>query len=291
MSFLEGVLRRPVFGAVLCVSLLSACASSNPEQVPPSARQAEWLVAPLILPDTTVSGHNRWSEHRALASALSELLGDADQPFAIMGGGDRTQWLSVDAFYRRVAVDDGETDFRVRPSVLDSLRETTGARYVLAAQSSSWSTTSGRKARDLGVAVIAAVATTAVGLGPVVMMQPQDGATVVFDLIDTHTKQTVSGGAYSTKEDAPLPAARELLYGMITGRTIPPGSLNFEADQDVIVYRVDGPTVRGRLTDIEGYDLVVETRDDADARVSLVDVSTIKSTSQNRKIFPIARSE
>jgi len=291
MLFVERVLRCRVLGVVLCVSLLSGCASSNPEHVPASARQAEWLVAPLILPDTTVSGHNRWSEHQPLASALSELLEDADQPFAIMGEGDRTQWLSVDAFYRRVTVDDGETDFRVRPSVLDSLRQTTGARYILAAQSSSWSTTSGRKARDLGFAAIAAVVTTAVGLGPIVLMQPQDGATVVFDLIDTRTKQTVSGGAYSTEEDTPLPAARELLYGMFTGRTVPPGSLNFKADQDVIIYRVDGPTVRGRLTEIDGYDLIVDTRDDETVQVSLVNVSTIKSTSQNRKIFPIARSE
>jgi hypothetical protein len=247
------------------------------------ARGTTWVVVPLVLPDTTISGYDRISKHDSLAAGVREVLRDAEQPFRVHEN------MTLYEFYRPVSgtESDGELTFDLIPAVLDSIRRTGGGRYVLAVQGSSWSRTTGQAVKEIGAAVLAGLASGITG-APLyyVPNTPSEGRTVVLDLVDARADTTVSGALRRTRAGI-KPASRSAVVGLLTGRTLTPESFEVDTSDDVIVYRYEKPDIVGTGFRVESMEAVVELRDGTSTRLPIQTVKRVKSTIQNRFIFPV----
>jgi hypothetical protein len=248
-----------------------------------TARDTTWAVVPLILPDTTISGYNRISKHDSLADGIREALRDAGQSF------ERQASMDLYEFYRRVPAEENESEFTFKliPSVLDSLRQASGCRYLLAVQGSSWSKTTGQAAKEIGVAVLSGLVSGITGV-PLYYAPntPGEGQTVVLDLVDTRADSTVSGGVLRTKRGI-KPASRSAIVSLLTGRTLMPQSFEVSTSDDVIVYRYEKSDIVGTGFHVEAMDAVVELRDGTRRHLPIHTVKKVKSTTRNQFIFPV----
>lgn len=292
---LQSMDRSRPFSLVACVVvtiLLAGCASSKPTPDPgvEDARGENWVVVPLVVPDTVVSGRERISDHNAVVSTVSEFFPHADQPFQV--GADTTERGAEAAmplfdFYRVDSLSQEREDVALRESVLDSLRDRAGSRYVLAVQGVRWSSTTGRVVRDIGIAVVASAISLGVGFDYVLVPSgPSDGTIVVMELVDARTHERVTGGAVQSNEDQFDPTVHALLFKLLTGRELTPSSFDVDVSDDVLVYRYEKPTIVGTGFRVEGGEAVVEREDEGAVRIPVDEVKRVKSTLQNRFIFP-----
>lgn len=248
------------------------------------ARGKPWLVVPLSVPDTVVSGYERMSEHYTIAASMETLLGKADQPFQF--GPDSAQALGVYEFYDPSPGSD-RLELDLRRPVVDSLHTATGHRYILAVQSVYWSKTNDRFLKELGAGLV--VGAVALGLGArhlILTATPSSGKSVVMELVDARNGESITGGAVRSEDDAFEPPAQALLLNLLTGRELTPSSFDVDVFDDVIVYRYEKPSVVGTGFRVDGWEAVVERDDEADVRIPVESVKRVKSTTQNRFIFP-----
>lgn len=271
---------------ILGAYLLGGCASTKPPTPPADVKETRdttWAVVPLVVPDTTISGHNRISKHDSLTVGVQEALGDAGQPFRM------SENVELYDFYRRVPAKEEEQafTFELIPAVLDSIRRTSGCRYLLAVQGTSWSKTTGQVVEEIGIAALSGLASGITGV-PIYYAPntPGQGQAVVVDLIDAQADSTIRGGVLRTEANTKL-ASRSAVVGLLTGRSLTPRSFEVDTSDDVIVYRYEKPDVVGTGFHVDATEAVVERPDGANERLPIHTVKRVKSTTQNRFIFPV----
>lgn len=301
MSFLEGVLRCRVLGVVLCVSLLAGCASSAPQpgtDVKPSLGKT-WTVIPVLtpVPEEAKDGVTLYQD--VLQSVTMRYLDALGQPARVYrAASSNTAPMAMDSLFLPAPAEDEPRP--LRKDRIQAIQESTGSRYLLLLKSARWERSifdSISFSPSVGFEVSAAGPGLFIGLFKV---GPTRIFTASMALVDARTSEIIwnqTQGLQATDlsdtatADALINAyTRSMALQLVTGAEVSSMSFGVEADGGVIVYRHDAPTVRGSSVSVDGFDVVVGDEDGATRRYPIQSVSSIKSTSQNRRIFPAGGS-
>ncbi|NBC85771.1 MAG: hypothetical protein GVY25_06210 [Bacteroidetes bacterium] len=312
-SFVRRLFRKGAFILVLFLLVMTGCKSTEPTAPPLSADvyDASWLVVPVHpsprFADASDLDLARYYKH-VLAEATQSLDGYGQTYSVYANAPHRDTGISADSLYEPVPEDgdvDEDSPQRVRVDVLRALAAEADAQYVLVVDPNIK-----MEIDDDGM--------SPPFIGPVVAPGLSIGVSIPvlqIDLFNRRSPMTVAmvwdmgpaqgentAGArpiwvglrsalsknyerISSNEDAVRYGMRSLMVESATGQRVGPEAFLLEADNAVIVYRRDQPTVRGDGFHIDGTDVVVHQKEDEATRIPIHTVSTIRSPSQNRILF------
>jgi len=313
-SFVRRLVRKGGCILVLVLLCMTGCKSAESTAPPLSADvyDASWLVVPvhpsLRFADASDLDLAQYYEH-GLAEATQSLDGYGQTYSVYENAPHRDTGISADSLYEPVP-DDGDVDEdspqRVKVDVLRALAAEADAQYVLVVDPN----------------IKMEIDDDGMSIGPFVGVGVAPGISVgvsipvlQIDLFNRRSPMTVAmvwdmGPAQgenapgarpvwvglrsalsknyeriSSNKDAVRYGMRSLMVESATGQRVGPEAFLLEADNAVIVYRHDQPTVRGDGFHIDGTDVVVHQKEDEATRVPIHTVSTIRSPSQNRILF------
>lgn len=286
--------------SVLLLGLyLGGCAA--PESPTPApkvkpALDAPWTLVPLQAEGPATADQGVTSYHNHLASVAERELARLGQTAVLYrgDGGSDTTGVRPDRLYRSA---EGEESRPLDYEALNETAHTTGTQYVLLAQAVRWD----RSLFADGVEVSAGFSPTG-GLSIRLGTGATKGLSVNLALIDVSEERTVwqkgrrftgmlesTVNPFGTDERTVKLYGRSMILELITGRELSPRSFTLETDDDVIVYRYGTSSVVGRSARVDGGDIVVEKQDGKTVRYPIETVSSIKSTTQNQRIFPATK--
>jgi hypothetical protein len=279
---------------IVLAGWLAGCAASTPPEPEPGVqktREARWAVLPLAVQDTTVDGFERVSLHADAAAAVPRMLRDAGQAVRVVGDPREGDTVQVTDVYRRA--DRSETAFDLTPRVaaFDSVQAVSGCRYVLTLHAVRWSKTREQVWGERSISALSAMAGIASGRDELFVLPrtPSDETILSLALVDVRRRTVVARRTVaSAVADADLVLHSGITW-LLTGRYLSPPSFAAATDGDVIVHRYGQPDLVGTGFSIDGREAVVEMKDGTTRRLPVHTVTKVKSTTQNRTIFPAER--
>jgi len=313
-SFARRLVRKGGCVLVLFLLVMTGCTSAEPTAPPLSADvyDASWLVVPVHpnprFADASDLDLAQYYKH-VLAEATQSLEG-YEQAYSVYA--NAPHWdtgISADSLYEPVP-DDGDVDEdspqRVRADVLHAIAAESDARYLFVVDPNVE-----MEVEDDGMSIgpfvgVGVAPGISVGVSIPVLQIDLFGrpspmtVAMVWDMgpaqgenasaarpvwVGLRSALSKNYERISSNEDAVRYGMRSLMVESATGRRVGPGAFLLEADNAVIVYRRDQPTVRGDGFHIDGTDVVVHQKEGEATRVPIHTVSTIRSPSQNRILF------
>lgn len=175
---------------------------------------------------------------------------------------------------------------RVVADDLIALSARTGTRHLLAVNTVGWERSTGEKIVSGLIGGVAALF-GAIPVGGA----PSRVALIETMLIDTEREAVVWYSARGAEIDPQNPdhlaaLARTVAFELFDGRRIAPQSFLSPLDHDAVVYRFGEPRITGRVTGIEGMNVVIETRDGMET-IPLHEVKSIRGFGGTGKLFPL----
>jgi hypothetical protein len=164
-------------------------------------------------------------------------------------------------------------------------------RYVLTLHGVRWTKTRRRIVAERGASALSAVAGLATGREELFVFPagPSEETVVGVALVDVRERDVIAEGTIATASANVDAAVQSALIWLLTGRRLSPESLGVDVSDDVIVYRREGEAMVGTGFSVDGLEAVVERANRNPRRVPIQSVTKVKSSSQNRVIFPVDR--
>lgn len=276
--------------------LLGGCAASKPPTPDPEVKptlDTSWTLVPLRAKGPATADQGVTSYHNHLASIIERELARRGQTAVLYrgDGGSDTTGVRPDRLYRST---EGEESRPLDYEALNKIARTTGTQYVLLVQAVRWDRS---LFADGGEAFVGFSPTggLTVGLGT----GSTKGLSVNLALVDVSEERTVwqrgrrftgmlesTVNPFGTDERTIELYARSMILELTTGRELSPKSFTLETNNDVIAYRYGKPSVAGRSARVDEGEIIVEKQDGNTVRYPIETVSSIKSTTQNERIFP-----